>query len=59
MPICAYLAPSYYLNQCWVLSIGPLGTNVSEILIEIHFFHSQNAFGNIVCEMVAIYSKGS
>ena len=26
-------APSHYLNQCWNILIGPLGTDVSEILI--------------------------
>ena len=33
------MTPSHYLNQCWnILLIGPLGTNFSEILIEIHTF---------------------
>ena len=32
-------APSHYLNQRWyILSIGPLQTNFSENLIEIHIF---------------------
>ena len=31
----AYSPPSYYLNQCWLLTIGPLGTNFSFDI----FFH--------------------
>ena len=27
-----------------ILLIGPLGTNISEILIKVHTFHSKNAF---------------
>ena len=31
--------PSHYLNQCWfILSVGPLGTNYSETLIQIRRF---------------------
>ena len=30
--------PSHYLNRCWLLSIGPLGTNFSEIVIKIQNF---------------------
>ena len=29
----AYSPPSHYLNQCYVIIIGPLGTNFSELLI--------------------------
>ena len=41
------------------MSIGPLGTNFSEILIKIQkpFIH-KNAPESIVCEMVAILFKG-
>ena len=36
---CRWPAPSHYLNQLWyILSIGPLQTNFSENLIEIHIF---------------------
>ena len=36
---CLWSAPSHYLNQHWyILSIGPLQTNFSEKLIEIHIF---------------------
>ena len=36
---CHWLAPSHYLNQRWyILSIGPLQTNFSENLTEIHIF---------------------
>ena len=31
-------APSHYLNQCWNIANWPLGTNFSEILIEINKF---------------------
>ena len=32
------LAPSHYLNQCWNIVDWTLGTNFSEMLIEIHTF---------------------
>ena len=42
-----------------LLSIGPLGTNVSEMLIKIqNFSFTKNASENIVCEMAAILSGG-
>ena len=42
-----------------LLSIGPLGTNFSEIQIEIKkIFIHENAFENVVCEMAAILSRG-
>ena len=31
-------APSHYLNQWWLISVGPLGTNLNEIWIEIQNF---------------------
>ena len=34
----AWSAPSHYLNQCWNTVNWTLGTNFSEILIEIHTF---------------------
>ena len=37
----AYSASSHYLNQYWVLSIGPLGTNFSEYAIKIHNFSTE------------------
>ena len=40
-----------------LLSIGPLGTNFSEILTKILFVHA-NASENIVCEKAAILSRG-
>ena len=41
-----------------MLLIGPLVTNLSEILIEIHtFLIQENAFHNVVCKMVAILSR--
>ena len=44
------------LTHVLILLIGPLGTNFSEILIEI--FNQRTAFENIVCEMAAILSRG-
>ena len=32
---------SHYVNQCWRLLIGPLGTYISDILFGIHIFHSR------------------
>ena len=41
-----------------ILLIGPLGTNFSEILIEIHIiFIQENAFENILWEMPGILSR--
>ena len=38
-----------------ILLIGPLGTNFSEIVIEIRTFSfSKNALANVACEMVSI-----
>ena len=34
----AFSAPSHYQNQCWFISIGPLRTNSSQILIGIQTF---------------------
>ena len=58
----AEYAPSHYLKtNAGLLSIGPSGTNSSEIRIEIQnflvFIH-ENASENIVCEMSAILSRG-
>ena len=40
-----------------IFSIGPLGTNFSENLIEIHiFFIQENAFENVVWKMASILS---
>ena len=47
-------APSHYLSQCWVLSIGPFATNFSEILIKIQ---NENTSENIIFDMVAIWSR--
>ena len=41
-----------------ILLIGPLGTNFSEILIEIiTFSFKKNAFESVVCETAAILSR--
>ena len=52
-------APSYYINQCWVIVNWTLRTNFSEMFVKILFFFiHENASGNIVCEMATILSKG-
>ena len=38
-------------TNAWILLIGLLGTNFSEIFIH------ENAFENVVCEMAAILSR--
>ena len=41
-----------------MLSMGPLGTSFSEILIEIMiFFIQKNMFENVVCETAAILPR--
>ena len=41
------------------MSIGPSGTNFSDILIKIQNFSlKKNAFANIVCDLVVILSRG-
>ena len=55
------LSPGRYQAIIWtnaVISLNPpLGTNSSEILIEIHIFHVKNAFVNGVCEIATILSR--
>ena len=48
-------AKSFIKTNARMLWIGPLWTNVSEILIEIHTFPIKNAFENVIWEMVAIF----
>ena len=48
-------ACGHHLSQCCLFSIGPLGTNFSEIFKN---FSHDNASENIVCEMAAILSRG-
>ena len=43
-------------NSAEILSIGSLRKKISEIQIKMQNFH-ENAFENIVCEIVAILSK--
>ena len=54
------LSPVWRQAITWIssdiLSIRPLGTNFSEIRIEL--FVQGNAFENFVCEMTAILSRG-
>ena len=45
------------IMKFWIfklMSIGPLGTNFSEILIKIPNFFHENAFENIICQIAAI-----
>ena len=56
------LSPGRHQAITWTkavsLLIWPLGTNFSEILIEIqNIFVQENAFENVVCEMSAILSQ--
>ena len=53
------LSPGWCQAITWtkagIFIIGPLGTNVSEIFIEI--FIQENAFQNVVCEMASTSSR--
>ena len=51
-------APSHYLNQCWVLSIGPLRRNFSEILIKIQNFHSPKCIWKYLLRNGVIFIQG-
>ena len=56
------LAPDRRQATIWInagiLLIGPLGTNLSEILIEfLTFSFKKNAFESVVCETAAILSR--
>ena len=55
--VCCLPVPSHYLNQWCLMSIGPLGTNLSEIWIDKKIIH-QNASESVICEMAAILSRG-
>ena len=55
----AYSAPSHYLNQCWRIVNWTLGDKRQWNLNQnTFFFIHESAFENIVCEMVAILSRG-
>ena len=49
----AWSAPSHYLNQCWDIVNWKLGTNFSELLIEIHTF----SFKKMHLKMMSILSR--
>ena len=55
--IMACLAPSHYLNQCWLSTILTLG-NIFQWNLNQNtaIFFQENAFENVVCEMAAILS---
>ena len=46
------------LTNAWLFFIGPLGTNLIEILIKTLNFIHKNASIIIICEKVAILSRG-
>ena len=54
------LSPVWHQTITWanagLLSIGPLGTNFSEIRIKIQIFIDENAIENVVRKMSAILS---
>ena len=55
----AYLAPSHYLNQCWVLVNWTLRNKLQRNFNQnTKLFIHKSASENIVCEMVAILSRG-
>ena len=47
-----------FITNGELLSIGPLGTNFSVILIKIQNFSFKVATENIICEMAPILSRG-
>ena len=56
------LSPGQHQAIIWtnagILLIGPMGTNLSEIWSEISYIFIQyNALENVVCQMVAIFSR--
>ena len=54
---CRWPAPSHYLNQRrYILSIGPLQTNFSENLIEIHIFAFKKMHFKMSAKMASILS---
>ena len=54
MACCLNGAKAIVWTNAEISLIGPLGTNFSEIFIEIFYFFIKNAFENVVCEMVTI-----
>ena len=55
---CPFRRQAIIWTNAGLLSIGPLGTYFSELLIKIPNFIHKNASENIVCEMAAICSRG-
>ena len=54
-----YSAPSHYLNQCWVIANWTLSNKLQwNFNHNSKLFIHENASKNIVCEMVAILSRG-
>ena len=57
-PLPAYLAPSHYLNQCWVIVNWTLRNKLQwNFNRNYNIFIQENAFENFVCEMAAILSQ--
>ena len=55
----AYLSPSHYLNQCWVIANWTLRNKLQWNFNQNtqHFIHKTSS-ANTVCEMAAILSRG-
>ena len=54
-----YFAPSHYLNQCWVIAIWALRNKLQwNFNQNKKLFIHENTSENIVCEPVAILSRG-
>ena len=52
------LSPSHYLNQCWLIVNWTLRNKLQwNSSRNTKFFIHENAFENVVCEMVAILSR--
>ena len=55
----AYLAPSHYLNQCWVIVNWTLTNKVRwNFNQNTRLFIHENALENFICKTVAILSRG-
>ena len=56
-------APSHYLNQCWLFSFKPLGTNSSESLFKILYTYCLCNFSHFVsasvCKVFILFPVGS
>ena len=54
----ACLAPSYYLNQCWLIVSWSLGNDIQwNFNQKFNIFIPENVFENVICKMMAILSR--